>query len=162
MMKKIVLIPILIFLSTLTCFSQVKIKRSSLSPGGGVYTSGNITLVSSVGELKTIEKSNGNIHLSEGFINPNILVALKIEDYDELTGIRIYPNPVKDDLHIEFSKNDTYELHLFDVTGKEIFVKPENGLRSVINMSGYPAGIYILSVVDRNNKRVKTFKFRKE
>ncbi len=161
-MKKLLFISSIIFFTTLTCFSQVKIKRSSLSPGGGTYTTGNTKLISSVGELKTVEKSNGNIHLSEGFINPDILLALKVNDYEKLSGIKIYPNPVKDNLYIEFSTGDVYELHLFDVSGKEIFIKPDNKLKSVINMTGYPTGIYMLGVVDRKNKKVKTFKFRKE
>jgi len=161
-MKKILFISLMIFLTTVTGFGQVKIKRSSLSPGGGISKSGSITLVSSVGELKTEEKDNGNTHLSEGFINPDIMVALKVEDYEELSGIKMYPNPVKDNLYVKFSTGEAYELHLFDVSGNEIFIKPDNVSKAVINMTGYPTGIYILGVVDRKNKKVKTFKFRKE
>ena len=161
-MKKLLFILSIIFFTTLTCLSQVKIKRSSLSPGGGTSMSGNTKLISSVGELKTAEKSNGNTHLSEGFITPDIRVALNADDYTVLSGIRIYPNPVKENLYIENSNSDAYEIHLFNVTGKEIFLRPDNIATTKLNMSGYPSGIYIIGIIDRKNSKVKTFKFRKE
>ncbi|MFH1608705.1 MAG: T9SS type A sorting domain-containing protein [Patescibacteria group bacterium] len=57
-------------------------------------------------------------------------------------GIKIYPNPVFDFLYIETAGRE-FEFELFDITGQLIMF----GKKEKINMSGLPAGIYILKII---------------
>jgi hypothetical protein len=161
-MKKILLIFTLILSFTCSGFTQVKVKKSSLSPLGGSAVNGNITVTYTAGELNVRETKNGNTGLSEGFISSDIRIALKTEDYSKLTGLRVFPNPVKDNLTIENTSADNYEIYLFDVTGKEIFLRYDNKGNTKLNMSNYPPGIYFITIVDRKNRKDITFKLKKD
>lgn len=69
-----------------------------------------------------------------------------VETHDEQT-IFVYPNPVKDILHIE-SPAHLQKIILFDVNGKIIYVSEKT---DKINMSSFAKGIYILKIVSENN-----------
>jgi hypothetical protein len=161
-MKSLIFLLSILLTALIPVNSQTAIKKSSLSTDGGSAVNGNITVTYTVGELAVREIKNGNTGLSEGFISPDIRVALKAEDYGELQGVNIFPNPVKDNLHISWPFKHEYEIHLFDITGKEIFVKTDNTSNSTFNLSGYPKGIYLLGIVDRKNRKIRTFKVQKK
>ena len=67
--------------------------------------------------------------------------------------MRIYPNPVKDQLSIEgISKDEKYEI--YSVDGKKV----NNGTLSngkSINVNALPKGVYLLKIADKNLKFIK-------
>ena len=67
--------------------------------------------------------------------------------------MRIYPNPVKDQLSIEgISKDEKYEI--YSVDGKRV----NNGTLSngkSINVNALPKGVYLLKIADKNLKFIK-------
>ncbi len=142
-------------------YGQTAVKKSCISTSGGSYTNGNMTIIYAIGEVAVQENSQGNIHISEGFIAPDILTATGIEDYRELYGVRVFPNPVKDDLQIELPDEQNYEIRLFDLSGKElknIFIEQSE---YQLQMSHLPSGMYLLVVIDRINKQAKIIKIQK-
>ena len=64
---------------------------------------------------------------------------------DEIPGLEIYPNPVKDILWIKNS-DDLYidRISVFDISGNHILTKNENP--SQINLEGVEKGIYVLQI----------------
>ncbi len=66
----------------------------------------------------------------------------------------ISPNPVKDKLHIIFSgvMNDTV-AEIYDLTGRQI-MREKLG-KNTMDVSVFPAGVYILKIGDRSRKFVK-------
>ena len=159
-MKKIFFI--LVSLGVLAGYGQVDIKKSGLSTGGGSATVGNTTLTYAVGEVAVQENTQGNIHLSEGFIGPDILSAVGIEDYTELTGIAIYPNPVDTYLNLELPAEQDYEIYLFDINGKQILQTGTNGSNTKqLDLSHLQTAVYMLIVVDRNARKQKIIKIQK-
>ncbi len=161
-MRKSIYSILLLFALVMTAYPQTAIKKSSVSPGGGSASNGNTSIVFSIGETAMHEQTQGNTHISEGFIGPDIKIALKVKDYSALTGIRVYPNPVMDDLYIDYSNRGAYEVHIFDVTGKEILAKPDNKSNIKLNLSSFPTGIYVVAIVDRKARKIKTYKIKKE
>ncbi len=154
----------LIIISILTvsfAYGQTTVKKSSISTSGGSYTNTNTTLLFTVGEIVIQEKTTGNIHISEGFIGPDINGVTGIEDYDELYGLHVYPNPVQTDLQIQLPANGTYEVHLFDLTGKELINRKINDMTMTLNLSRLPASVYLLVIIDRLHQQVKTLKIQK-
>ncbi len=85
---------------------------------------------------------------------------------DEATGkeinLSVYPNPVKEMMYIEISGNvnGTGKLQLLDIAGKTLRQMEINRNKTPIDMSGYPAGVYILKYEDLS--RNKTIKINKE
>ncbi len=143
-------------------FSQVEFRKSSLSSGGGSASSGNLYMVYAIGEIGVQETTQGNLHLSEGFVGPDIASIVGIEDYGVLEGLKIYPNPVRNNLSIQLPDYGNYEIYLFDMTGKQLWqnnIEDEN--QASYNMSNYKTGVYILTIVDRQNKKAKTIKIQK-
>jgi len=149
------------FLLASTALGQTTIQKSSLDSGGMITTTGSVQILSTIGEIAIQEKTVGSTHLSEGFISPDIMSSVGIQDYANLDGILIYPNPVVDLLHISSKDTTSYEYHFFDLLGKEIALNQSNELQNEINVSFLSSGVYILVVVDHQNKSAASFKIQK-
>jgi len=159
-MKKI--ITIIAVLTISFGFGQTAIKKSSLSTGGGSHTVGNTTLTYAVGEVAVQENSAGGILLSEGFIGPDIINATGINDYGQLQNVSVFPNPVINDLHLVLPQAKDYEIFIFDLTGKEVMHRNDSfDTDNLINLSEFKTGVYMLIVIDRENKQQATFKITK-
>ena len=75
----------------------------------------------------------------------------------ESADIKIYPNPVKDELRIESGELIIEKMEIFDITGKAIVnLKSAN----VINVSALPSGVYFVKI--ETNNSIVTKKFVKE
>jgi len=143
-------------------FSQLAIEKSSLSTAGGIVTSGTLKMAYTVGEVAVQEVDEGTLHLSEGFIGVDTKEALGIKDYAELEGLNIYPNPVKENLNIHLPDYGNYEIHIFDLTGKRIFEKNiEDENTASFNIGQFKTGVYLLSIIDRENKKASVIKIQK-
>ncbi len=142
--------------------AQTTIKKSSISTSGGTMTSGNQEVIFTVGETNVQETDTGNVHLSEGFIGPDIAEALGIADYGILSGITIYPNPVSDILSVRLSRNSHYEFYLFNLEGKQMLYRQSQDANQTFDIGFLTAGSYILIVIDRDSKRKKAFKIIKK
>jgi len=61
-------------------------------------------------------------------------------------GINIYPNPTPENLFFEFNRDDITKIMLFDFQGKLVFEKTVTQKIEEINLSGLPAGLYIVRI----------------
>jgi hypothetical protein len=72
--------------------------------------------------------------------------------------IRVYPNPAKDFVQFEVQRSTlpagrqgsvigVFELHLFDVFGRQVAGKEITTEQSILDVSGLPEGFYIYKVV---------------
>lgn len=67
--------------------------------------------------------------------------------------IKVYPNPVVDQLHLALPNNDRYTLKIIDASGR-VLLQQQASSATAINMTRMPAGTYLLEVT--NNKGEKT------
>lgn len=71
--------------------------------------------------------------------------------------ITLFPNPTNDKIQFQFlEEGETYELELFDVNGKQIYIPSEIKLikkTTVINISFLNSGIYFLKILNAANKK---------
>lgn len=142
-------------------YSQIDVKKSSISTGGGSTTVGTTQIIYSIGEVAVQEHTQGTTHLSEGFIGPDLAEALGITDYGILSGISVYPNPVTNRFNISLPQSGSYEFYLYDLQGKQIFFRQVNDTQQNFDISRLTAAGYLLIVIDRENKLKKTFKIIK-
>ena len=63
-----------------------------------------------------------------------------------LDGVEIYPNPVKEELHIFIEKEGKHEIFLLDGFGRQIEYFTINENESNISMSGFDSGCYFVEI----------------
>jgi len=160
-MKKLLTLTLTLLVSL--SFGQTAIKKENISTDGGSQTNGTTTVVYTVGEIAIQENSNGTIHLSEGFIGPDIAEAMDIKDYTLLQNINIYPNPTQDFVNINFENESEYQINITDLSGKIIYTFEENNqLEQRINLQNLKVGVYLLVIKDVKFKKYKIFKIVKK
>ena len=62
-----------------------------------------------------------------------------------LSGLTVYPNPVKDRLFIRTQNQETYRYRLFTITGKEL-LSDEAQSSTYINIQDLASGVYMLTI----------------
>jgi len=153
----------ILFICVMFCgYSQTEILKSSISSGGAVTEVGNLKLIYSIGENAIQENETGTLQLSEGFINSvPIGVVLGTEDFLELTGISMYPNPTIDYINLQFKAISEYEMLLFDVLGKQLGTYKTAISHFKIDMRHLSNGVYFINIKDNINKQFKVFRIIK-
>jgi len=141
----------------------VDIVKSSVSTAGGSTTSGDLTVIWAMGEVAAREKKQSNMLLSEGFVSPDFYKYLGVEDYEPITGITLFPNPSSDIINLTLPYAGNFEIHIFDISQREMYVKnPEGKQEMQLHIEDFVSGTYILCITDRKNKRFSALKFIKQ
>ncbi len=158
-MKKYLFLAVII--TGFSLFAQVDMYKVSWAPGGYSAEAGTVKLVATTGEVFVREANVVPIHLSEGFIGPDLIAFLGVENYAPLNGVKIFPNPVSEVLTIRFPEQSRYEVYLYDLTGKMIFSAEVSDFMYRLNMKDYLNGLYLLVVIDREKETYFSTKIKK-
>lgn len=82
--------------------------------------------------------------------------ALGVEDMEATNGIKLYPNPAGNQLHVLLTTaagtNTSTNIVIADITGRHMKTANVAAAESVIDISGFPAGVYILSYTTPEGK----------
>jgi acetyl esterase/lipase len=84
-----------------------------------------------------------------GFLDSIICVSIttQVEAPKSPGGLlEVYPNPGKGTFNLDFAQAGERSVRLFDLTGRAIAFWEEAGREMQIDLSGFPAGIYLLQV----------------
>lgn len=87
-----------------------------------------------------------------------VFISSTQETNNEMPVIRLYPNPARDFVKLQALNNtdiNHIEWHLFSLSGKQL----QHGQTAQINISAYPAGIYLLKVMDSSTGQLSQHKF---
>ena len=155
---------LLIFTLLLTAFgySQTAVKKSSIDSGGATTTSGSVSVVYTIGEVAIQENTQGNTHVSEGFIGPDLRQSLGITDEVLFNDFKVFPNPTADIVHINFAKSSDYTMKVTDMNGKILLVKNTNQPDNTLNISRLARGMYLLLLKDTVNHTYNILKLEKK
>lgn len=67
--------------------------------------------------------------------------------------VKLYPNPTKDILNIDFNGKNFKTLEVYSLDGKKIITKDLSALNATqVDLSKYPAGIYMVTLIDSAGK----------
>lgn len=112
----------------------------------------------------TINCSNGNkgiTTLSE-VVKIEYNMILKSGIINDINKIALYPNPVKNQLNIDFSNNiDDVNYSICNAAGIKVMSGNITGANNGINTNSLPSGLYIL-IIESEKIKTKTIKFIKE
>jgi hypothetical protein len=93
---------------------------------------------------------------------PLTTVGIK-EINNNAVNIVVYPNPVTDNLQIEFNseiRSEKLELKIYDVVGNLVFEKSITANKATVDISSFPCGVYVVEV--RTDRGIEVRKFVKE
>lgn len=82
------------------------------------------------------------------------------ESYTESSKISIYPNPTKNQLHINFTEYKNNSIEIFNLQGQLCHTQELLSNRTVISTQSLPKGLYTIKV--KNKTGFDVFKFIKE
>ncbi len=78
--------------------------------------------------------------------------VLATEEFNTITA-NIYPNPVRDSLHIELSETKLMSLSLFDLKGNTVFSEENiNSTKKSLVLPKLSTGIYLLKITTQTNQ----------
>lgn len=137
-----------------------------LSSGGGLIKYSEIELEWTLGE-SFIGMAKNDVQLyTLGFHQPNRLShqLLYQSDTNE-SKVSIFPNPVENLLNVQLQlvQQDFITLKLTDIVGRSISEQFVDGkvTKTEISVKELSSGAYQLQVLDKNGKRISTFKIIK-
>lgn len=111
------------------------------------HTRSNFTMVDIVG-FNMLHNNYGGSAFYDNFIMQT--GSLGIEDIVDTTGIRIYPNPVKDVLHVEgITPDQISTIAIYNLRGQKLM---ESKSMKNINLSTLSEGVYLLNIQTLDNK----------
>jgi len=156
-------ITILLLLITTLSFSQTTIKKSSIDSGGATVTNGTLSMVYSFGEVVVQEQVNGTISISEGFIEGDLTgVALGLEDYTQLRGLNLYPNPAIDIVNLSFPSAANYNVEIYNLLGEKIIAyQLKNKDIHQLNLGHLPNAVYLLLITNKEAMQFTSLKLIK-
>ena len=152
--KATVAILLLFFISSTTQAQQAAYP-STINVAGQSSTVGNYALEWSVGESAAITTmNNSNLLVTNGLLQYNVENQPEVNLIASfLPGeIRVYPNPVKNILHINIlhANKGKHQIELLDAIGDKLKQVQLNyngmGALESWNLGGLPAGQYILNI----------------
>ncbi|MDA3912313.1 MAG: T9SS type A sorting domain-containing protein [Bacteroidales bacterium] len=143
-MKKGLFIVLFIVIANLI-YAQ-SLDRALVSTGGGSYANGSLQADVSIGEPVIGTFEGDDYMLTQGF-QQGLMVFTEIENLQEIE-FQLYPNPAVDYVTFEFPVNDFQDvtLQVISVNGQVIWESQLTETSSEIQVSSWPAGIYMLRI----------------
>jgi len=157
-MKKICFVVLGIMLATMS-YSQ-SIKSYVITSAGTSIMSSEGAIYLSIGEPMSTELTDGDIMVSQGFLN--VTVAGSVSTEDLLTeDVRAYPNPTAASLTLNLPEMDgEYDYQLMDQNGQLITKQRIGSDSEKVDFSTFDSGVYFMKVI-KEGKSSKTLKIVK-
>ena len=152
-MKKLQLI--ILGICTLNSIKAQTITAGTIASFAGSVNNSTITINYSVGEnaIKTI--SNASNCVTQGFLQPQLIISTGIIEVNGNNEISVYPNPTTDFVLIKSTEQVTWLV--YDAIGKVVLV----GDYSKIETAQFATGVYYIEISTKKTDNKKTIKLIK-
>ena len=159
-MKKLILL-LTLFIFTVSIKAQI-ISKQVISSLGSNYSNSTIKLSSVLGEVLvgSVTDEDGSLQLGNVYYPSLNLETLSVQSLIIEVKLKVYPNPVNELLYVSHPTETKFDIYITDVTGRNIF-KGKIQKQNPINISQYPKGIYLLTIMTGEIKKTNTYKIIK-
>ncbi len=157
-MQKTLLITLGLMIATIG-YSQ-SIKSYVITSAGTSVMSSEGAIYLSIGEPMNTELTDGEIMVSQGFLNVTLTGLVSTDDL-LLEDIRVYPNPTVANLTLSLDKaHGDYDYSIYNQSGELILKQRINSDSEEIDFSSYSSGLYFMKV-SKGDKHSRTVKITK-
>ena len=164
---------LLIFCTSAHLLICTSITAQTASPdvvasAGDHFTSPSGSVSWTIGEPVTDTYYGATNILTKGFHQPVTISLTSIADEDFGEFLQAYPNPVINDLVLDFSKMEkgNYTVAIYDVTGRIVqqkAVEINNNLqKEIFDMSGFGTGAYFVRITNALSETYNFFRVIKQ
>lgn len=132
----------------LACASPLA-AQAGIGAAGGHATSEAVSFSYSVGQVFNNVISNSEYYISQGIQHPLLLLISETPVQEaETAGIKIYPNPAADALHIErqATKQERCRVLLMNMQGQVLIDRTFDAAEFVLPLESIAAGHYLLKI----------------
>lgn len=166
-MNKYIFLTLAVACSFQLASAQIELGPTVIASAGSYSEADNISLSWTLGEIAVTTLEEGNLVLSQGFQQAYINgTSVKLEELN--WQITAYPNPVKNELSIQFDLLETsnFWIEIQDVTGRilsqEQFKEVYSGDIIPVDMSSYKVGIYFCRIFTPDREQMRVISIRKK
>lgn len=127
----------------------------NLTPGNSLVLNKSELRKKSSGNSVCIDVLGPNNQI-ETYINNNsscTAILSDIESSEESAEISINPNPVNEELFIEFTTNATWKIDLYNELGIKVLNRTVSEDHTNLNVEDFPKGFYFLKIKDESKSR---------
>jgi hypothetical protein len=161
-MRKNNSIPILLLTAGLLWGGFIQAQESTNASGGDVIGSGG-SVAYSIGQVVYTTNTGSAGSVAQGVQHAFEIFTVGIKETELNISLTAYPNPTTENLTLQISdyNNEKLAYQLFDMQGKQISNGQVTAQQTQINMNGLPSATYFVYIVNRDNKKVQSFKIIK-
>lgn len=154
---------IIVFLAISLIWAGSIQAQESINVSGGDATGSGGTFSYSIGQVVYLTDIGGTGSVAQGVQHAYEIFTYDIQEAIPDISLTVYPNPTLDFLILQISDYQVNKLsfQLFDINGKLLRNEQIIENKTLINMYGYPTAIYFVHVVNKENKKIQTFKIIK-
>ncbi|MBJ2173214.1 T9SS type A sorting domain-containing protein [Aureibaculum sp. A20] len=153
----------LVLLATINMATAQTIDKQVVSSGGETISNANHTLTFTIGEPIIGKVENGAI-INQGFLAGAASGStLAVDEQLLSTAIKVYPNPVADNLNIDLNDvSGETKILIYNSLGQFIKTEKLTATNNSINVDQLQSGLYLVNLHFTDYKTIKTFKIIKK
>ena len=164
-MRKIVLSVSVLF-SSLSCINAQSFMMDVIGSSGTFASSGSGSMSWTIGEVMTETYSSSGNFFTQGFHQSDTAFIITLVPNFVSHTLSIYPNPVIDNLVIDFStasENYNHTIEILDMKGQLLRKEYVSANQQQLNVSfhEFANGIYLLNIVNAGSNTRNSYKIIK-
>ena len=142
---------------------SVNTENGGTVSGGGIYSHGTKATISATADkgykfagwtlnndTVSIDPQYTFIVLKDSQLTANFLLST-YSSQGLKKSFNIYPNPVNNNLYLNFANQDIIKILLVDLTGQVVYTDNVVGIDETIDFSGFKSGLYFVGVCKADN-----------
>lgn len=127
-------------------------------PAGSVSNSSGTSTAADIGSIllrnssQTAKVQVDEIRVGSTFADVTP-VALSSASFNQISGLKLYPNPAKNILNIETALNKNLDVSIFDLTGKKVLETTTTS--KSVNLETIQSGVYNVKVIEEGKVSIQ-------
>jgi len=157
-MKRLLILPGVLF--WMISIHAQALSSEVVATTGTSFSSPTETLDFTIGEMMSSSLANGDVILTQGFHQPEILFV-SIEKPDPEISFSLFPNPTERFITIESAQEDMLQVRIYDSVGKNVETTAFFRKKITIDLQTLISGYYIMAISNASGKHLISYSFLK-